>query len=427
MEISEYKPFIYQFISGYPSVVANRTETFHPANLWKVDNLYQQALDNPAYAQVKLNYTIDGRTLNISTETEFSLDTDMEHQLSFVVVEDGVGPYIQENYYGPGSGMGMWDTAGSEVSILFDDVARQIDSYPGISNSLPSTIQAGEKYSFKRQMNISRVVSDNFRVIAMITNTRTGEIINATQTTLASKDQITLDKETLIMSPGETVKLNANIISEDSGEKKASWSSSNNEVATVDEEGNVTAVSAGTAIVTAAYGDLSARCLVTVEAKEINPTGIVVYPNSSIMEKGATLQLNFTVEPEGASYSRVVWSSSDETVATVDDNGLVSALNAGTATITVTVADNAEIFAGCEITVTDSSAVNSVSTDGALVRCVNGTLEISGFNVGSEITVYDISGSKIFSGHSADSVTRVELAKGVYLVRIGCSTVKIII
>ena len=68
-----------------------------------------------------------------------------------------------------------------------------------------------------------------------------------------------------------------------------------------------------------------------------------------------TFQLTATVLPEDASYQTVKWYSSDEEVATVDENGLVTAKKAGTVTITV-ITDDKKLTAQCELTVRDKNS-----------------------------------------------------------------------
>lgn len=263
MAISEYEGLINDYITGFPTVVANRDETFSPSKEI-ADKLYREVSDNPSYANIRFTCSVNGKTLKIASETEFALSTDVKHQLSFVVVEDGVGPYKQSNYFGQGSGMGKWDTAGSEVSTLFDDVARHIDSYPGIPNSLPSTIEAGKKYAFNREIEISRVKSDQFRVIAMITNSRTGEIVNASMVSISSDGNITLDKNSMTLHPEETAQLTATIHGDNAEGETITWSSSDENVATVDNTGLVTAIGLGNAVITAYCDGKSAECKVEV-------------------------------------------------------------------------------------------------------------------------------------------------------------------
>ena len=141
------------------------------------------------------------------------------------------------------------------------------------------------------------------------------------------------------------------------------WSTSNAEVATVDQTGLVTAVGAGEAVITATTPTgKTATCTITVTAKEdpedpIDPedilvTGIVLNETSLELEEEATFTLEATVTPENATNKEVTWSTSDSAVATVDETGKVTAVAEGTATITATAKDGSGITAACTVTVT---------------------------------------------------------------------------
>ena len=80
-----------------------------------------------------------------------------------------------------------WEKEGDTVETYFDDVARAINSYPGIEGSLPETLEAGKTYDYSLDMSLSNVKNSWFRVIALITNVATGEIMNADEIT-AYKD-----------------------------------------------------------------------------------------------------------------------------------------------------------------------------------------------------------------------------------------------
>lgn len=104
----------------------------------------------------------------------------------------------------------------------------------------------------------------------------------------------------------------------------------------------------GTQTVTVSYGGKTATYDITVSA--IPVTGITLNTNEAEIEVGQTLQLTATVAPENATNKEYSWSSSNEGAATVDENGLVSAIAAGPATITVTTTDGGKT-ATCNVTV----------------------------------------------------------------------------
>ena len=161
-----------------------------------------------------------------------------------------------------------------------------------------------------------------------------------------------LNKTELALEVGKTGTLEAKVEPSDATNKNVTWSSSNPEVATVDN-GVVTAVSAGEAIITVTTEDgaKTATCKVTVNAPQTVPvTGVTLDKAELTLEKGSTGTLKATVEPQNATNNTVTWSSSNEEVATVDQHGTVTAVRAGTATITVTTEDGVKT-ATCKVTV----------------------------------------------------------------------------
>lgn len=136
----------------------------------------------------------------------------------------------------------------------------------------------------------------------------------------------------LNLTVGGTGTLTANV-SPEGATDTVTWSSSDPAVATV-ENGVVTAVGVGEAIITATAGDASATCKVTVQPDAIPVTGVTVTADRTGLYNGEVAVLTATVLPENATDKTVTWTSSDETVATVDANGRVTAVSAGSVTIT---------------------------------------------------------------------------------------------
>lgn len=127
-------------------------------------------------------------------------------------------------------------------------------------------------------------------------------------------------------------------------DRAVEWTSSAPAVASVDEEGSVLGVSAGTATVTARThdGGYEAASVVTVEEPDpqaVPVEGVALDKESASVESGKTLQLAATVSPDGATNKAVAWESSDVEVAAVSQSGLVTAGKAGSATVTVTTED----------------------------------------------------------------------------------------
>ncbi len=152
---------------------------------------------------------------------------------------------------------------------------------------------------------------------------------------------VTLSQTELSLTEGNTAQLTATVKPDDATNKNVTWSSDDTSVATVDATGKVTAVSAGTATITVTTVDQSktATCEVTVTAAPVPVSGVSLNKDSTSLTVGDTETLTATVKPEDATNKAVTWTSSNSTVATVDQNGVVTAVAPGTATITVTTQD----------------------------------------------------------------------------------------
>ena len=155
-----------------------------------------------------------------------------------------------------------------------------------------------------------------------------------------SVNSVSLNKNELSLGKGATETLVATVLPSNASNKNLTWSSSDDNVATVDSNGLVTAVGGGNAniTVTTVDGGHTAQCEINVI---VNVNSVSLNKNELSLDKGATETLVATVLPSDASNKSITWSSSDDNVATVDSNGLVTAVgNIGdNANITVTTVD----------------------------------------------------------------------------------------
>ena len=163
---------------------------------------------------------------------------------------------------------------------------------------------------------------------------------------------VSLNTDSLTLVEGGTATLAATITPSNATNQNVTWSSDNESVATVDQNGRVTAVAQGGATITAAVDGKSAECYVTVNAAAPVPVTSVSLDKTSLgLTEGDTETLTATVEPSDATNKNVTWSSDDTSVATVDASGLVTAVARGTAVITATAADGSGASASCTVTV----------------------------------------------------------------------------
>ena len=153
--------------------------------------------------------------------------------------------------------------------------------------------------------------------------------------------EVTLDRAELTLTEGETETLTATVKPDNADNRKVTWSSDKTEIATVGGDGRVTAVKAGEAVVTVTTedGGKTATCKVTVKAKTVPVTGVEVNPWAVTLSVSGTSKLSYTIRPADATNQNVKWESESPSVATVDSEGNVQGVAAGTTKICVTTED----------------------------------------------------------------------------------------
>jgi uncharacterized protein YjdB len=162
---------------------------------------------------------------------------------------------------------------------------------------------------------------------------------------------VSLNEEQIIFSNlADTKQLTATLAPEDATEKAVTWTSSNEQVCTVSATGLVTATGIGSTIVTVKTvdGGLTANCVVKVLQ---HVDGLTLNKTNLSLNVGKSEKLEATITPNNADNKKVIWSSSDDNVATVDVEGNVTAVKAGQVTITATSDDNSDVKTTCAITV----------------------------------------------------------------------------
>ena len=190
---------------------------------------------------------------------------------------------------------------------------------------------------------------------------------------------VSLNKTELKLEVSGTEKLEAKVEPNDATNQNVKWESSNNDVATVEQDGTVKAVSAGEVTIKVTAQDGSgkyAECKVTVSAPTKPVTNVSLNKTELKLEVSGTEKLEATVEPSDASNKDVTWSSSNETVATVAD-GTVTAKAEGTATITVTTAEGNH-QATCTVTVTPKTVqISDIQVQGTASLYVGDTAKLT--------------------------------------------------
>ena len=166
------------------------------------------------------------------------------------------------------------------------------------------------------------------------------EITVVKEPSIVHVSSVSLNETTLDLLTGDRATLTATVLPSNASDKTISWSSSNENVATV-KNGKVTAISAGQATITVTTkdGGLTASCIVSVTQKIVPVNGVSLNYNELELSVGDSEDLIAKVLPTNATNKEVIWSTTDEEVASVDKNGKVTALKVGETMVTVTTVD----------------------------------------------------------------------------------------
>ena len=177
--------------------------------------------------------------------------------------------------------------------------------------------------------------------------------VSGTCTVVVSKRIIPVTSVAVIpeyveLTEGDSKALMVRIQPSDATDKTVVWSSDAPEIVEVSDGGRITAISEGTAVITATSGDVSGTCTVVVSKPYIPVSSVKINLSSLELTQGEVVSLTVTVEPANATDKTVVWRSDDSDVASVDQEGNVTAVSQGNTVIT---AECGDMSATCVVTV----------------------------------------------------------------------------
>ena len=161
---------------------------------------------------------------------------------------------------------------------------------------------------------------------------------------------VTIEPSEAELTVGSSTKLTATVLPENASNKNVVYSVDDESILSVDQDGNVTGLSLGTATVTVTTEDGGFTASAEITVIPVQVTGVSISPKSASVGLGHTVQLTALIKPSNATNKNLSWSVSDETIISVDDRGTVKGLSLGTATATVTTEDGG-FTASAEITV----------------------------------------------------------------------------
>ncbi len=162
------------------------------------------------------------------------------------------------------------------------------------------------------------------------------------------------------LKAGETLQLVAEVSPEEATDKSVRWTSSDSEIATVDSNGVVSAIGVGEVEITATDSAGHRTSVRLTVVPTLSDSVVIPEPTTKVFKAGETIQLTATIYPATTTDKSVTWKSSDENIATVDANGLVTATGVGTVTITVITADGktCDIVLTVAVTLAESITLN---------------------------------------------------------------------
>ncbi len=252
------------------------------------------------------------------------------------------------------------DTKQLEITSFPTDVKIEDFLFESSDESILTVDEKGNLKALKAGTVTVTVKSKDGKYTKTCIVTVTEEEIEVESVTISGSSSVTV---------GSSIKLSVTLKPENATTKKLTWKSSNPSIATVDENGNVKGLKTGkvTITVTTENGKTATKDI-TVKAKStsnpkpsnsptpttIDPTGVTIGGLTEVYV-GKSIQLWATVSPDNATNKSVTWSSNNSGIATVDENGNVTGVSAGTVTITVTTANGKT--ATYEVTVKDQYIV----------------------------------------------------------------------
>ncbi len=256
-----------------------------------------------------------------------------------------------------------------EVTTIEIDI-KSNTLYVGESTLLKARIlpeEAFDKNLKWTSTDQSVAIIDNEGVLTALKTGKT--IIQATANNGVSKSiEITVKQhvssfelltEAILLNPGENFKLQYIILPEDASNKTIIWESADSNICAVSRDGMITAINPGSTLVTGTTedGNLRNECIVKV----IQPVeSIQLTKNEISLKVGENTQISANILPYNAYNKSIIWKSSDETIAIVDESGMITALKAGAVDITALSIENPDIQDKCAVTVIQPVAAISI-------------------------------------------------------------------
>lgn len=246
-----------------------------------------------------------------------------------------------------------------------------------------------------------------------------------------SEDEVTsvvLNQTEVTMKPDDTIQLTATVYPANAANKKLIWTSSNEDVAMVTDEGFVLAMAEGEADITATSAEnssIKAVCHIKVENEKepvVTIVGIKFEESSVTISMGDTKKLNVIFNPVDATNKQLEWKSTKTSVVDVDQEGNIIGVSEGKAIITAKTTDGSNLTINCVVTVVPATGINDITIGNVKLIVENRRLKVEGLAENDIIQVVDYAGSTIYRGTDHEVYLNTS---GVYIVKVKGKTMKI--
>ncbi|MCI8617617.1 MAG: SH3 domain-containing protein [Clostridia bacterium] len=227
-------------------------------------------------------------------------------------------------------------------------------------------------------------------------------------------EKIDISIDTNILKKGETKQLQIKISPEEASNHKVQYISNNPKIATVDDKGNIHAIRSGKTTIKVKAEENDVQSEIEIEVYT-SVTGIKLDQEEIYMEVGDTFKISGSVEPDDANDKLILYQSTNASIATIQEYGIITATKEGKTKIIATSNENSNIKTECEVNVVRPMDDSEIHFDSSLT--VNG-LEITGIDY-KENTVQDIR-NKIITDYEIEIVNnRNEVLKDTDIVGTG--------
>ena len=302
---------------------------------------------------------------------------------------------------------GILNTAINFIIPVYNNMPEIPTESPNINNNEFKTDNTKVYCSANGNVNIRTGPSTSYEIITTVTNqtkmtrikkgNQTGErwdkvilengIIGyiyqayVTEVPEVQIESINIDIDNKTLSKGERKQLQIIILPEEAKDYKLIYTSSNPEVATIDDTGTIQAIMSGSTIITvkAAENEVKAEIEISVFSKV---TGISLDQKEINMQIGDIFRINGNIEPEDANNKNIIYESTNNEIAEIDNNGIIEAKNIGVTEIIAKSEENMQIQAKCQITVIRKMEDSEIHFDSSLTL---NSLEVSGIDYNSTV------------------------------------------